>query len=125
MPVLRKALPKAPPKPGNPHATQVQDEMERLQGRGTGDELPANTGDLSPDHGPDRRDLAPIVVPDAHDEGGDAAEETAEIEAALDETPAARFELETHRGLVGSEGEFAPFRGLDDLPAPAVDPWPD
>jgi hypothetical protein len=102
----------------------VQDETARLQGRGDGSERPANEGDLSPDHG-ERRDLAPIVVPAAHDEGGDAATETTELEAALDATPAARFELETHRGIVGSEGEFAPFRGLEDLPAPAVDPWPD
>jgi hypothetical protein len=59
--------------------------MERLQGRGSGAELPHNIGDLTPDHG-DRGDLAPIRTSDAQDGGGNAETEVTELEATLDET---------------------------------------
>lgn len=133
-PAIDAIIPDPPPRPGNPFGeAYVQGENERLQGRGDGSERPENEGDLTPDHGPDRRDLAPIVAPYARDEGGDAATEVAELEAELDEVAS----LATTPGLVGSEGETAEFRSIGSLPAEwspedlasaeahGIDPWPD
>ena len=79
-------MPKAPPVPGNPHLNQVQDEMERLQGRGTGKERPENEGDFSPDD-PVLKDVNPITLEDvgdtSRDGGDDAGTEAAELEEEL------------------------------------------
>lgn len=112
-PIVKSALPSPPPTPGDPRGLSwVQEETSRLQGRGDGSGRPENEGDLSPDHG-DRRDLAPIVVPGAHDEGGSAAEEVAELEAGEDAKPAAvtwrdRAEADHFRDLGSLRTEYTP-----------------
>lgn len=81
------------------------EETSRLQGRGDGSERPENEGDLSPDHGPDRRDIAPIEAPDAA--GPKPQDNVGKLTIALDDA------APPSEPLVGYSGEVAEWRDLD------------
>lgn len=55
-----------------------------LKGRGDGSERPQNEGDLSPDHGPDRRDIALIETLDAKQNAPSTQENVGKLEKQLD-----------------------------------------